>query len=198
MSTQKILGTLLVLSMVLMTLSLAAPVGAQEPVGSVGIIVRTMVNDPFQVAMAESAEQKANELGLKPLVYAPTGHADVQEQMAIVEDLIQQKVSGILLAPLDTQALKAAMEAADAAGIPVVLFDSNPIEDAPFITAIGTDNVAAASLAADYLIDLGPEGGDRGGQLLASGTPEEVCEIQDSATGQVLKQYFKEHYDKKC
>jgi excinuclease ABC subunit A len=52
--------------------------------------------------------------------------------------------------------------------------------------------------AADYLIDLGPEGGDRGGQLLAYGTPEEVCEIQDSATGQVLKQYFKEHYDKKC
>jgi len=52
--------------------------------------------------------------------------------------------------------------------------------------------------AADYLIDLGPEGGDRGGQLLASGTPEEVCEIQDSATGQVLKQYFEENYDKKC
>jgi excinuclease ABC subunit A len=52
--------------------------------------------------------------------------------------------------------------------------------------------------AADYLIDLGPEGGDRGGQLLAFGTPEEVCEIQDSFTGQVLKQYFKEHYDKKC
>ncbi|MBM3137930.1 MAG: excinuclease ABC subunit UvrA, partial [Chloroflexi bacterium] len=52
--------------------------------------------------------------------------------------------------------------------------------------------------AADYLIDLGPEGGDRGGQLLAFGTPEEVCEIQDSATGQVLKHYFKEHYDKPC
>jgi excinuclease ABC subunit A len=52
--------------------------------------------------------------------------------------------------------------------------------------------------AADYLIDLGPEGGDRGGQLLASGTPEEVCEVQDSFTGQVLKEYFKEHYDKNC
>jgi excinuclease ABC subunit A len=52
--------------------------------------------------------------------------------------------------------------------------------------------------AADYLIDLGPEGGDRGGQLLASGTPEEVCEVQDSFTGQVLKEYFKEHYEKKC
>jgi excinuclease ABC subunit A len=52
--------------------------------------------------------------------------------------------------------------------------------------------------AADYLIDLGPEGGDRGGQLLASGTPEEVCEVQESFTGQVLKEYFKEHYGKKC
>ncbi len=121
--------------------------------GSVGIIVRTMVNDPFQVAMAESAQKKAEALGLKPLVYAPTGHADVQEQQAIVEDLIQQNVNGILLAPLDTEALKVAMESAAAANIPVVLFDSNPIEGAPFVTAIGTNNVAAASIAADYLIE---------------------------------------------
>lgn len=151
MKGQKVLRILLVAAMLVMTL--AIPVGAEEPVGTVGIIVRTMVNDPFQVAMAEAAEKKAEELGLVPLVYAPTGHADVQEQQAIVEDLIQQKVDGILLAPLDTEALKVAMEEADAAGIPVVLFDSNPIEGAPFVTAIGTDNTAAASLAADYLIE---------------------------------------------
>jgi len=52
--------------------------------------------------------------------------------------------------------------------------------------------------AADYLIDLGPEGGDRGGELIACGTPEEVCEVEASYTGQVLKEYFREHYDKKC
>ena len=52
--------------------------------------------------------------------------------------------------------------------------------------------------AADYLIDLGPEGGDRGGELLACGTPEEVCENENSYTGQVLKEYFKEHYNKIC
>lgn len=39
----------------------------------------------------------------------------------------------------------------------------------------------------DYLIDLGPEGGDRGGTLVASGTPEEVCEIEASYTGHYLK-----------
>ena len=51
---------------------------------------------------------------------------------------------------------------------------------------------------ADYLIDLGPEGGDRGGELIASGTPEEVCEIPRSYTGQVLKDYFKGYYGKDC
>ncbi|MBU7006276.1 excinuclease ABC subunit UvrA [Phosphitispora fastidiosa] len=41
---------------------------------------------------------------------------------------------------------------------------------------------------ADYLIDLGPEGGDRGGRVLASGTPEEVAAVSESYTGQYLKQ----------
>ena len=49
---------------------------------------------------------------------------------------------------------------------------------------------------ADYIIDLGPEGGDRGGELIACGTPEEVCEIENSYTGQVLKEYFREYYKK--
>ncbi|AYO31166.1 excinuclease ABC subunit UvrA [Biomaibacter acetigenes] len=40
---------------------------------------------------------------------------------------------------------------------------------------------------ADYIIDLGPEGGDRGGEVVATGTPEEVAENHDSYTGQFLK-----------
>jgi excinuclease ABC subunit A len=39
---------------------------------------------------------------------------------------------------------------------------------------------------ADYIIDLGPEGGDNGGQLLATGTPEEVCKNKKSITGKYL------------
>ncbi|MBQ5872391.1 MAG: excinuclease ABC subunit A, partial [Bacteroidaceae bacterium] len=41
---------------------------------------------------------------------------------------------------------------------------------------------------ADYIIDIGPEGGDRGGQLVACGTPEEVAHCTESQTGQFLKQ----------
>lgn len=40
---------------------------------------------------------------------------------------------------------------------------------------------------ADYIIDLGPEGGDRGGTVIAAGTPEEVAETPDSYTGHFLK-----------
>lgn len=41
--------------------------------------------------------------------------------------------------------------------------------------------------SADYIIDLGPEGGDRGGEILAEGTPEEVAQVAESYTGQYLK-----------
>ena len=40
---------------------------------------------------------------------------------------------------------------------------------------------------ADHIIDLGPEGGSRGGQIIAEGTPEEICRIPESYTGQYLK-----------
>ncbi len=40
---------------------------------------------------------------------------------------------------------------------------------------------------ADYLIDLGPEGGDRGGEIVACGTPEQVAQVEGSYTGQYLK-----------
>ena len=44
---------------------------------------------------------------------------------------------------------------------------------------------------ADYLIDLGPDGGDGGGTIVATGTPEEVAGIPESYTGQYLKSYLK-------
>ena len=39
---------------------------------------------------------------------------------------------------------------------------------------------------ADYIIDLGPEGGDKGGEVIATGTPEEVAKIKESYTGHYL------------
>ena len=44
---------------------------------------------------------------------------------------------------------------------------------------------------ADHIIDLGPEGGDRGGTLVATGTPEQVAKVKESYTGQYLKKMLK-------
>ncbi|MGB9677720.1 MAG: hypothetical protein ACPLZ9_03790, partial [Candidatus Ratteibacteria bacterium] len=43
---------------------------------------------------------------------------------------------------------------------------------------------------ADWIIDLGPEGGDKGGYIVATGTPEEISKNKNSYTGYFLKKYF--------
>jgi len=43
----------------------------------------------------------------------------------------------------------------------------------------------------DHIIDLGPEGGDKGGKIVFEGTPEEIVKCKKSYTGQYLKKYLK-------
>ncbi|MDR2358224.1 MAG: excinuclease ABC subunit UvrA [Prevotellaceae bacterium] len=50
---------------------------------------------------------------------------------------------------------------------------------------------------ADYIIDLGPEGGGKGGYVIATGTPEEVAQCNDSYTGQFLKQHLAAHGERR-
>ena len=45
--------------------------------------------------------------------------------------------------------------------------------------------------SADHIIDLGPEGGDGGGTVVAEGTPEEVALVEGSYTGQYLKKWLR-------
>ena len=44
---------------------------------------------------------------------------------------------------------------------------------------------------ADYIIDMGPEGGDRGGTVIAAGTPEEIAAVPESYTGQYVAKYLR-------
>ena len=48
--------------------------------------------------------------------------------------------------------------------------------------------------AADYVIDLGPEGGVRGGTVVAKGTPEQIVKVKESYTGQFLKPLLEEKH----
>jgi excinuclease ABC subunit A len=50
---------------------------------------------------------------------------------------------------------------------------------------------------ADWIIDLGPEGGEAGGEVVATGTPEDVAEAEESYTGQYLRPYLARLAEKK-
>ena len=49
---------------------------------------------------------------------------------------------------------------------------------------------------ADYIVDMGPEGGIKGGQIIAEGKPEEICDIKESYTGQFLKHILNSKFKK--
>jgi len=51
---------------------------------------------------------------------------------------------------------------------------------------------------ADWIIDLGPEGGDAGGEILAQGTPEDICRAPESYTGQFLQKYVQAAHERDC
>ncbi len=51
---------------------------------------------------------------------------------------------------------------------------------------------------ADHIIDLGPEGGDAGGEIIAEGTPEAICQNSNSYTGQYLQRYLKDYHQEEA
>lgn len=57
-------------------------------------------------------------------------------------------------------------------------------------TVLGIEHNLNVIKVADHIIDLGPEGGDGGGQIIASGTPEEIVKCSESYTGKYLKPYL--------
>ena len=54
----------------------------------------------------------------------------------------------------------------------------------------------AVILAADHVIDLGPEGGKQGGQIVCTGTPEEIAQCKESYTGKYLAKIIQTQHEK--
>ena len=88
----------------------------------------------------------ASEADLEILWQAPQIEVDSSRQIAIVENLISRRVDGLLLAPVDQEALVLPVERAAAAGIPVAIFDS-AINTDQIISFVATDNYEAGMTA---------------------------------------------------
>ncbi len=107
----------------------------------------------FWQAVNTGAEEAAKELGVTITFDGPAAETEVADQLQMLQAAIDRKPDAIGYAALDPEACVPAMEAADAAGIPVVEFDAGCDSDIP-LTISKTDGVAAGALAAEHMAEL--------------------------------------------
>lgn len=104
----------------------------------------------FWKTMQAGAEKAASEKGVELIWKAPLKEDDRAEQIKVVENFTADKVDGIVLAPLDENALAVPGNEAIAAGIPILIVDSG-IKGLEPISFIATDNYAAGKTSAERL-----------------------------------------------
>ncbi|MEZ5361026.1 MAG: substrate-binding domain-containing protein [Bryobacterales bacterium] len=119
----------------------------REPGKPVVGVVPKGTNHIFWQTIHAGALKAGEEYGFDVLWNAPQLEIDASRQITIVENLITRQVAGIVLAPVDEEALVAVVERAAGQGIPVSIFDSS-IKTDKIITYVATDNYAAGRMAA--------------------------------------------------
>ena len=143
----------------------------------IAIMPKTLINDVFQIKIAEAAESAAAKLGIETERFGSSNDVAVEDQINIIEAVIARgEFGGIVLAATVAQGLGNVVAKAKEAGIFVVLVDSKT-DGEDFVTVIQTDNLAAATVAADYSAKLiGEKGkvamleGEPGGETAAQRT----------------------------
>jgi ribose transport system permease protein len=115
------------------------------------------LNSPFWAAMELAAAREAEAQNVQLVALAADRETDVERQYQIIENLIQQGVDAILLAPSGSKELVPAIRKANDAGIPVFLLDTRIDEaaaqsvGAEVLSYIGSDNFEGGSVAGRYL-----------------------------------------------
>jgi ribose transport system substrate-binding protein len=108
----------------------------------------------FWKSVHAGAEKAAQELGdVEVLWKGPALESDKGGQIQVVQDFIVQRVDGIILAPLDSQALVEYVEEAAEKSIPVVIFDSGLDKEDHIVSYVATDNRMGGELAARQLAE---------------------------------------------
>lgn len=120
------------------------------------LLPKTLTN-PYFVAMQEFAEAEAAKYGIKIECIAPPDETKVEEQIGMFETMMEKKVDAILIVPCGTTEIVASVEAANAAGIPVLCLDTNA-SGGVITSFIGTNNYAGGKLAGEWVSENIGEG----------------------------------------
>ncbi|MDR1612157.1 MAG: substrate-binding domain-containing protein [Planctomycetota bacterium] len=115
-------------------------------------IVPVALNNPIFVDALDSASVAGSELGVEILKNAPS-NPDAAEQVKVVEGLIERKVDGILLFPVDSKALKGVVDRAVDRGIVVGILNSD-IPDSRRAFYYGTDNYTLGKQCGEKMVEI--------------------------------------------
>src|SRR6201998_2389036 len=122
------------------------------------VIVPKASNNPFFDFARDGCEKRAKELGNIECIYKGPVEHEPATQAQIIQDFVTQKVDGLAISVADVAAMTKSIDAATAAGIPVITFDA----DAPGskrIAYIGTNNKDFGLALGKQLLQLRPNGG---------------------------------------
>jgi ribose transport system substrate-binding protein len=110
----------------------------------------------FWKSVEAGARVAGTELGVDIIWKGPLKENDRAQQISIVEQFVEEGISGIVLAPLDNTALQRPVATAVSKKIPVVIFDSALKGEAgkDFVSFVATDNMKGGSLGGDHLAKL--------------------------------------------
>jgi ribose transport system substrate-binding protein len=127
--------------------------GCRSDVKPVIGVVPKGANHIFWQTVHAGAVKAAKEFNVDIEWNAPTLEIDSSRQIAIVESMVNRRLAGIALAPVDRKALVGVVERAAAAGIPVAIFDSD-IDTDKRLTYVATDNREGGRMAARKMGEL--------------------------------------------
>ncbi len=107
----------------------------------------------FWKSVHAGAVKAARELGVEIAWKGPLKEDDLKSQIDLVQSFVAQRISGIVLAPLDLKGLRSPVKDAVRSGIPVVIIDSG-LDSTDPVSFVMTDNRAAGRLAGRHLVEL--------------------------------------------
>jgi len=123
---------------------------------NIALVMKTLTN-PFFIEMEKGARKAANEVGVNLIVKTGAQETSISQQIAIIEDLIRDKVDGIVIAPASSTELIPVLKKAQDAKIPIVNIDNQldgevcrkiGLVNVPFISV---NNEQGAYLSAQYI-----------------------------------------------
>jgi ribose transport system substrate-binding protein len=144
--------------MAVLALCLGAAAGCKKRTTDAIAVIPKGTTHEFWKSVHAGAEKASQELGVAVIWKGPLREDDREEQIKVVENFINMRVKGIVLAPLDDAALVPVVTDAIHARIPVVAIDSG-IKTDEIVSFVATDNYRGGKLAGDHIARLlGDEG----------------------------------------